>query len=375
MNDGRGRADAGAEESGTMTGLRVLAIDVGAGTQDVLLWNSRLPVENAAKLVVPSQTQVVASRIREVTAAGRPLHLAGLLMGGGESSTAVEAHLAAGLPVSAAADAARTLHNRPDRVAEMGFRIEEKAPEGAVTVVMGDVDLRALAGALSAFAIDLPPVVAIAVQDHGYRSGAGNNDVRAAYLQGLIAGGGDLADMAFTAPPPGMTRMAAVAKAVPGVYLMDTGAAAILGVLGDPIVSEAVRSRGAVIVNVGNMHTFAALVRGHRLYGLFEHHTGGMTPVVLRQLVDALRDGALDVDRFRQQFDGHGAALAEDYRAAGPFPFVAITGPNRGRMRELGYYEAAPHGDMMLAGSYGLVEGVLLALAAAGKPTGITLSR
>ena len=95
---------------------------------------------------------------------------------------------------------------------------------------------------------------------------------------------------AITAPPPGMTRMAAVAKAVPGVYLMDTGAAAILGVLGDPIVSEAVRSRGAVIVNVGNMHTFAALVRGHRLYGLFEHHTGGMTPVVLRQLVDALGD-------------------------------------------------------------------------------------
>ena len=40
--------------------------------------------------------------------------------------------------------------------------------------------------------------------------------------------------------------------------------------------------------------------------------------------------------------------------------FVAITGPNRRIARALGYHEAAPHGDMMLAGSWGLVEGVRL---------------
>ena len=34
---------------------------------------------------------------------------------------------------------------------------------------------------------------------------------------------------------------------------------------------------------------------------------------------------------------------------------VAVTGPNRGLARPLGWYEAVPHGDMMLAGPFGLV--------------------
>ncbi|MCD6033909.1 MAG: hypothetical protein K0S78_6095, partial [Thermomicrobiales bacterium] len=36
------------------------------------------------------------------------------------------------------------------------------------------------------------------------------------------------------------------------------------------------------------------------------------------------------------------------------------TGPNRRLARGLGYHEAAPHGDMMLTGAWGLVEGVRL---------------
>ena len=61
------------------------------------------------------------------------------------------------------------------------------------------------------------------------------------------------------------------------------------------------------------------------------------------------------------------------YAEAGPFGFVALTGPHRRIARPLGYHEASPHGDMMLAGSYGLVEGVFLAMAAAGHDPGLTL--
>jgi uncharacterized protein (DUF1786 family) len=111
------------------------------------------------------------------------------------------------------------------------------------------------------------------------------------------------------------------------------------------------------------MHTFATLVKGQRLFGFFEHHTGGITPEIIGSLVNGLRDATLDTERFREQFDGHGAALDPAYREVGPFSFVAITGPNRRIARSLGYHEAAPHGDMMLAGSWGLVEGArLLAL-------------
>jgi uncharacterized protein (DUF1786 family) len=338
----------------------ILAIDVGAGTQDILLFDPAREPENCLKLVLPSQTQIVGARVREATAAKRPIHLSGVLMGGGASSDAMKEHLAAGLPLSATADAARTIHNDLARVRALGVAIREDTPEDAVVIETADVDLAALAATLAPFGVDLPPTVAIAVQDHGFRPGAGNNEVRFEYLQGLLGGGGDLHRMVYTEPPQGMTRMDAVRRAVPGVVLMDTGAAAVLGAFGDPVVAAAAGEDGAILVNVGNMHTFATLVRGRRLYGLFEHHTGGITPAIIAALVDRLRDATLDTERFRQQFDGHGAALDPAYREVGPFSFVAVTGPHRRLARDLGYHESAPHGDMMLAGAWGLVEGVRL---------------
>ena len=77
---------------------------------------------------------------------------------------------------------------------------------------------------------------------------------------------------------------------------MDTGTAAVMGSLGDPTVREAADGPGAILVNVGNMHTFATLVRRGRLYGLFEHHTGGIDAATIARLVDGLRNATLDPD-------------------------------------------------------------------------------
>lgn len=338
---------------------RILAIDVGAGTQDILIYDPEREPENCLKLVLPSQTQIVGQRVRQAAAAGMAIHLTGAAMGGGASSEAMKDHLAAGLPLSATEEAARTIHNDLAKVRALGVVIRPDAPDGAAVIETADVDLPALAAALAPFGVSLPATVAVAVQDHGYRPGSGNNEVRFEYLQGLLGDGGDLARMVYTEPPAGMTRMEAVRRTVPGAYLMDTGAAAVLGALGDPRVASAAAD-GAILVNVGNMHTFATLVKGRRLYGLFEHHTGGITPRIIAALVDGLRDATLDTVRFRERFDGHGAALDPAYAEAGPFTFVAVTGPHRRLARGLGYHEAAPHGDMMLAGSWGLVAGVRL---------------
>ncbi len=349
----------------------ILAIDVGAGTQDILLYDPEREPENCLKLVLPSQTQIVGRRVRDATAQRKAIHLTGVVMGGGASSDAMKEHLAAGLPLSATEDAARTIHNDLARVRALGVEIRPDAPSDAVVIETADIDLRALANALSPFGVELPSMVAVAVQDHGFRPGAGNNEVRSEYLQGLLAGGGDLRRMVYTEPPAGMTRMAAVRQAHPGAVVMDTGAAAVLGALGDPTVAEAAAERGAILVNVGNMHTFATLVKGRRLYGLFEHHTGGITAAIIGELVDRLRSGSIDPATFRRDFDGHGAALDPAYRAEGPFRFVAVTGPNRRLARSLGYHEAAPHGDMMLAGAYGLVAGVLISGAPDGGNSGL----
>src|SRR5215213_8561406 len=123
----------------------ILAIDVGAGTQDVLLFDPAREPENCLKLVLPSQTQIVGGRVRAATAAGLPIHLHGVLMGGGASSDAMHDHLAAGLALSATADAARTIHNDLERVRALGVQIRADAPAGAVVIETGDIELGALA--------------------------------------------------------------------------------------------------------------------------------------------------------------------------------------------------------------------------------------
>ena len=50
--------------------MKVLAIDVGKGTQDILLYDSTQRTENCIKMVLPSQTQIIAQRIMQATAKG-----------------------------------------------------------------------------------------------------------------------------------------------------------------------------------------------------------------------------------------------------------------------------------------------------------------
>ncbi|HET9014170.1 MAG TPA: DUF1786 domain-containing protein [Thermomicrobiaceae bacterium] len=352
--------------------VRILAIDVGAGTQDILVYESDRRPENCVKLVLPAQTQVVAARIRRVTARGIPLHLAGPVMGGGASSAAVVEHLAAGLPVSAAMDAARTLHNDLERVRAMGVTLRDEPPDGAAVLHLGDVDLDAIAEALERFEVPLPTRHAVAVQDHGYLPGAGGREFRYEFLQGLLDRGGDVLNMVFREPPDYMLRMRAVRQALPGAVVMDTGAAAVLGILGDPVVARAALGEGAILVNIGNMHTFGVALRGTRIYGLFEHHTGGIDATVLEHLVERLRSGRLTNEEVHR-YGGHGAAFDPAFAALDPIGFVAITGPNRDRARGLGYYEAVPHGDMMLSGPFGLVEGTLRLLDREGRRSGLSL--
>jgi len=345
--------------------LRILAIDVGAGTQDVLVYESDRPIENCVKLVLPSQTQVVANRIRRATDARRPIYLTGSVMGGGASSTAIERHLAAGLTVTSSPEAARSIHNDLERVTQLGVVLSDAPPPGAEVIWMRDVDLDAIGSALGRFEVELPSLFAIAVQDHGYLPGAGGREFRYEFLQSLLENSGTLEGMVFREPPDYMIRMRAVVDDLPGASVMDTGAAAVFGVLGDPRVATAAAEDGAVLVNIGNMHTFGIAIRDGRVYGLFEHHTGGITPEVLRHLVERLQNGSLTHEEVTAN-GGHGAAFDPEYRRAGSFPFVAITGPNWKVAAPLGYYNAVPHGDMMLAGPFGLVEGMMRTLAREG---------
>src|SRR5207302_944119 len=100
---------------------RILAVDVGTGTQDILVFEAGTVIENAVQMVMPSPTMLVAARVRQATADRKDLLLTGVTMGGGPGHWAVESHLSAGLRVFATPQAARTFDDDLDRVQAMGI--------------------------------------------------------------------------------------------------------------------------------------------------------------------------------------------------------------------------------------------------------------
>ena len=44
--------------------MRILAIDMGSGTQDIVIFDSEKPVENNVKMILPSATEIAARRVR-----------------------------------------------------------------------------------------------------------------------------------------------------------------------------------------------------------------------------------------------------------------------------------------------------------------------
>lgn len=335
----------------------LLAIDIGGGTQDILLYCPDQPLENCVQLILPSPTVICGRQVEAATAARRDVFLTGYLMGGGALVGALRRHLAAGLKVYATAAAARTVYDDLDRVRQLGIEITEEPPGEAVTIKTGDVDLDTLAGSLAPYGVSLPAEVAIAVLDHGEApKGTSDRLFRFQHWQRFVAGGGRLADLLYREPPRYLTRMQAVQEQVPGAWLMDTGAAALWGALCDARVA-AHSKEGLIVVNCGNQHTIGVLLQEQRVWGLFEHHTSCLSGHKLASFVEKLRAGELTNEEIFND-GGHGCYIDPGYRPGGGFRFVAVTGPQRRLTIHQDYYWAAPYGDMMLSGCFGLVAAV-----------------
>jgi uncharacterized protein (DUF1786 family) len=365
--------------------MRILCVDVGTGTQDILLFDSSTEIENCIQLVMPSPTQIVSRRVRAATVAGHTLLLTGVTMGGGPGAWAVEDHIKVGLPVYATPDAGRTFDDDLERVAEMGVRIvsaEELeairarlGPAEATVIEMRDIDLPAIDSALRQFEEPAEyDALAVAVFDHGAAPpGYSDRRFRFDYISRQMQDWGaepvERALAAFAAPAgqvhPDLTRLLAVASTVREgpranlpLLLMDTGPAALLGALGDPAVRRAA-DESALFANIGNFHTLAFHIVGGRIRALFEHHTGLVDGPKTVRLLEQLAAGTLTN---REIFDdsGHGALnLAPNPGNSPDIALCAVTGPRRGMLAGISapwpIYMAVPHGDMMLAGCYGLL--------------------
>ncbi len=354
--------------------MKILTVDIGTGTQDIYLYDSRLDLENGLKLVLPSPTMMVYRRLKEATRRAQAVLLTGVMMGGGPSQWAAEAHARQGLPIYATPEAARSFNDDLEAVQAMGIRLvsQDEAQALAKTAVcleLRDFDFTAIAEVLDAFEVHLDDLaaVAVAVFDHGNAPpGYSDRQFRFDYLDRRIRAENRLSAFAYRAEdvPPILTRLQAVVASAQEVdaplVVMDTAPAAILGATLDPKIAA---RRRKLIVNIGNFHTLAFRLGPDGIEGVFEHHTGLVDLPKLEWLLRALADGSLRHEAvFGDQ--GHGALIYDQTPLTlGEDEYdVAVTGPRRSLFQpqasvapSLRPYFAVPFGDMMLAGCFGLL--------------------
>lgn len=355
--------------------MKILTVDIGTGTQDIYLYDSELDIENGFKLVLPSPTMRVHRRLQQALPARRPILLTGYQMGGGPSAWAIEEFARAGIPVFMTPPAAATINDELEKVQTLGIQIvsEDEARELArrvETLELRDFDFSLIAKTFQDYGVSLDELgaIAVAVFDHGNApAGVSDRQFRFDYLDEQIRKENSLFAFAHLSDniPAQMTRLQSVADSTGAslpcpLIVMDTAPAAILGAKLDRRVMQETQT---ILCNVGNFHTLAFRLGENGIEGVFEHHTGEIDLPKLEGLLRRLADGTLKhADVFEDM--GHGALMYSQQ----PFPMengemnVVVTGPRRnlfqpceaggGHVRP---YYAAPFGDMMIAGCFGLL--------------------
>ena len=329
----------------------VFAVDVGSGTQDVLVTDDGLR-RPGLKLVLPAPTQLYAAKIRRLR---KDLFCDGYTMGGGAIAGALRQH-AEKYRVIMTPAAARTVRDDLDRVRDMGIEIgTEKSMDGNFAQLrLMDVDMDAFRVALETLNCRLPKkmAVAVAVQDHGVApKGVSDRQFRFRQIEKKIRKGATFRDFIFTGETKAFSRVSAVIRSLrdqgyDDVLVMDTKIAGIYGGLyGEPLP--------AIAIDVGNGHTTAASVAENgAIVGVFEHHTAQLTPKTMRGYLERLASGTITNEEVFAD-GGHGAYVRE---AICPKAIVA-TGPRREMALKTGLEirKASPLDDVYMVGPVGMI--------------------
>ena len=333
--------------------MKILAIDIGAGTQDILLFDSEKKIENCISLVLPTPSKIFADKLKKIKG---DVYIHGDTIGGGSLSRAILSHIQKGYRVVMAESAAYSVRNDLDEVRSMGIEVGRRPePDHFQELQIQEIDLPFLENLLLHFGEDLKiDVVAVAVQDHGVSpKGVSDRLFRFENMEDMLRRDNRPEAFYFTGGsiPTYYLRMRSAVSAVRRssqvpVLVMDTSFSAILGCM-----EEA--AGPSLIVNVGNGHTIAALLIAKRIEGLYEHHTHELTPKKLEEDLRLFVRGELSSRKVFEE-NGHGAITLRPYEGA---MSVLVTGPNRDLFKgtSFKFAYAAPGGNTMMTGPMGLV--------------------
>lgn len=335
--------------------LRILAIDVGVGTQDVLLYDGQKLPDNNIKMVLPSQTQVLAKRLM---AGNGDIFLYGETMGGGPVVRAIAQRIETGDRVMATPRAAMTIRDDLKEVEEMGVEITDEAHNAdCERIETRDIDFDTIKHVLSSVREEFDfDYVGVAVQDHGHEPEKSDRVFRFEKIKDALKKGATVHDFVYEKPPGYYARMNGCLRTVRKVFdgrafVVDTKIAAIAGAL------FGIEDRPALSIDVGNGHAMAAMVGDDdTVLGLFEHHTGMLTTERLEYLIKKFTRGDLTNEDIYKD-GGHGCYIRE----AADVKRVLVTGPKRDLLSNsrLKIEFANPFGDVMMTGPAGIVSTIL----------------
>ena len=349
--------------------MRILTLDIGSGTEDVLLYDDSKEIENCVKMVLPSPSLVYSKKVSYLTKLRSDLFIKGGPIGGGRFADSLKKHLKTGSKIIMTESAAYSVRNSLEEVEAQGIQVTDadNPPQDfkGETLEINEVNLAELQDFLSQFEEDISNVdaVAIAVQDHGVpKDKQSNRRFRMDAIRKRLSDYPKLESLAYSADevPDHFIRMKSAAKAarlqLPEAQpvIMDTSIAAILGCLEDPRVKK---SRTILTANIGNEHVTASIISKGKVLALLEHHTGLLTSTKLESLLKAFSKGKVEGDRVFDE-GGHGAFYLREPANLPRIDIMTATGPNRAKLQrtQLEIHFAAPGGDMMMSGPMGLVK-------------------
>jgi uncharacterized protein (DUF1786 family) len=337
--------------------MKILAIDIGAGTQDILLFDSEKNIENCTSLVLPTPSKILAGRLRKIEG---DLYVYGDTIGGGSLGRAIDNHLKKGYRVVMEESSAYSIRNDLDEVRSMGIEVGGKPTSGQFhELEICEIDLNSLGRFLTQFGENFNfDVIAIAVQDHGVAPKTISDRIfRFNRMEEMLRQDNRPESFHFLegSVPDYFLRMQSAVRAVrkfssSPVLVMDTAFSAILGCMDQA-------EESSLVVNVGNGHTIAALLIDGKIEGIYEHHTHRLTPEKLERHLRFFSRGELKGQEVYED-DGHGAITMTPFLGE---MVVRVTGPNRNLFKEtsFNYTFAAPGGNTMMTGPMGLVKAAL----------------
>lgn len=343
--------------------MKIFTIDIGKGTQDIIIYDDKAELENSIKMIFPSPSSILAGKVQMTN---DDITFYGETMGGAPLKRSIKKHLQGGYKVYMTEKSAISIKDDMESVRKMGVTIIGDQNQGkGVRIETKDIDMAFFEGILYSLGMSLEDIDAygISIQDHGFSTQKSNRAFRFEVYKQIIEDNSFMVDnLYFKAKdiPSHFTRMrsalSSMKSKIPSSKLdntvfMDTSFAAVYGAylyardtrLGDKILA----------LNIGNAHTLAATIAHNKICGLFEHHTRMLNRSKIELLLKKLIDGTLTNEEVFED-DGHGALVREPM---GP-DVIVVTGPKRTLIEEtkLKFTYIYPCGDVLTPSNYALIK-------------------